>query len=198
MNLGEDEKRSNWRKRQEGSKSHNRAFGLYSIDQGVAICSPQVNLSPKPIFINKVLLVHSHVQSVRGVAMAAFTLQWQSWRVVIEMVCRYTRRFRLCLQEKHEILPSCQSLLSFFFYYYYYFNFILFLNFTTLYWFCQISKWIHHWYTCVPHPEPSSLLLPHTIPLGHPSATSPKHPVSCIKPSSQSNSHIHTWPQEKP
>ena len=24
-------------------------------------------------------------------------------------------------------------------------------------------------YTCVPHPEPSSLLPPHTIPLGHPS-----------------------------
>ena len=22
-----------------------------------------------------------------------------------------------------------------------------------MYWFCQISKWIHHRYTCVPHPE---------------------------------------------
>ena len=44
-------------------------------------------------------------------------------------------------------------------------NFILFLNFTILYWFCQISKWIHHRYTCVPYPEPSSLLPPHTIPL---------------------------------
>ena len=29
---------------------------------------------------------------------------------------------------------------------------IIFLNFTILYWFCQISKWIHHKYTCVPHP----------------------------------------------
>ena len=47
---------------------------------------------------------------------------------------------------------------------------ILFFNFTILYWFCQISKWIHHRYTCVPHSEPSSLLPPHTIPLGHPSA----------------------------
>ena len=28
-------------------------------------------------------------------------------------------------------------------------------------------------YTCVPHPEPSSLLPPHTIPLGHPSAPAP-------------------------
>ena len=27
-----------------------------------------------------------------------------------------------------------------------------------------------HMYTCVPHPEPSSLLPPHTIPLGRPSA----------------------------
>ena len=55
----------------------------------------------------------------------------------------------------------------------YFFNFILFLNFTILYWFCQISKWIRHRYTYVPHPEPSSLLPPHTIPLGHPSALVP-------------------------
>jgi len=52
-------------------------------------------------------------------------------------------------------------------------NFILFLNFKILYWFCQISKWIHHRYTCVPHPEASSLLPPHTIPLGRPSAPAP-------------------------
>ena len=50
---------------------------------------------------------------------------------------------------------------------------ILFSNFTILYWFCHISKWIHHRYTCVPHPEPSSLLPPHTIPLGHPRAPAP-------------------------
>ena len=52
--------------------------------------------------------------------------------------------------------------------FFFFFNFILFLNFTILYWFCQISKWICHRYTCVPHPETSSLLPPHTIPLGHP------------------------------
>ena len=51
--------------------------------------------------------------------------------------------------------------------------FILFLNFTILYWFCQISKLICHRYTCVPHPEPSCLLPPHTIPLGRPSAPAP-------------------------
>ena len=54
-----------------------------------------------------------------------------------------------------------------------FFYFILFFNFTILYWFCHISKWICHRYTCVPHPEPSSLLPPHTIPLGHPSAPAP-------------------------
>ena len=52
-------------------------------------------------------------------------------------------------------------------------NFILFFNFTILYWFCHISKWIHHRYTCVPHPEPSSILPPHTIPLGGPIAPAP-------------------------
>ena len=52
-------------------------------------------------------------------------------------------------------------------------NFIFFLNFTILYQFCQISKWIRHRYTCVPHPEPSSLLPPHTISLGRPSALAP-------------------------
>ena len=68
-------------------------------------------------------------------------------------------------------------LVSFFFFFFlnlfFLFFLILFLNFTILYLFCQISKWICHRYTCVPHPEPSSLLPPHTIPLGHPSAPAP-------------------------
>ena len=42
-----------------------------------------------------------------------------------------------------------------------------------MYWFCHISTWLCHRYTRVPHPEPSSLLPPHTIPLGHPSAPAP-------------------------
>ena len=54
-----------------------------------------------------------------------------------------------------------------------FFNLILFLNFTILYWFCHISKWIRHRHTCVPHPEPSSILPPCTIPLGRPSALAP-------------------------
>ena len=66
-----------------------------------------------------------------------------------------------------DIFPDILTFLFF-----YFFNFILF-NFTILYWFCHISKWIRHRYTSVPTPEPSSLLPPHTIPLGHPSAPAP-------------------------
>ena len=54
--------------------------------------------------------------------------------------------------------------------FYFFLYFILFFNFIILYWFCHISTWIRHRYTCVPHPEPSSLLPPHTLPLGRPSA----------------------------
>ena len=54
---------------------------------------------------------------------------------------------------------------------------ILFLNVTILYWFCQISKWIHHRYTCVPHPESSSLPIPSlwVIPVHQPQASSIVH-----------------------
>ena len=45
--------------------------------------------------------------------------------------------------------------------------------FTILYWFCRTSTWIHHRYTRVPHPEPSSLFPPHIILLGHLSALAP-------------------------
>ena len=45
--------------------------------------------------------------------------------------------------------------------------------FTILYWFCHTSTWICHKYTRVPHPEPPSLLPPHTIPLGRLSAPAP-------------------------
>ena len=63
---------------------------------------------------------------------------------------------------------------SLFFEYWIFFDhFFLFFNFTILYWFCHISTWIRHRYTHVPHPEPSSLLPPRTIPLGRPSAPSP-------------------------
>ena len=48
-----------------------------------------------------------------------------------------------------------------------------FFYFTILYWFCHTSTWIRHRCRHVPHPEPRSHLLPHTIPLGHPSAPAP-------------------------
>ena len=54
-----------------------------------------------------------------------------------------------------------------------FFKFRFFFYFTIFYWFCHTSTWIHHRYTHVPHPEPPSHLLPHSIPLGHPSAPAP-------------------------
>ena len=68
----------------------------------------------------------------------------------------------IVFSEENNRIQSLYGPISFFF------NLILFLNFIILYWFCHVSKWIRHRYTHVPHPEPSSLLPPHTIPLGHP------------------------------
>ena len=81
-------------------------------------------------------------------------------------ICGFSLLFLCSLL--HWFPLSCLS------FYYFQFGFTFFLfNFTILYWFCHISKWIRHRYTCVPHPEPSSLLPPHTIPLGRPSAPAP-------------------------
>ena len=57
--------------------------------------------------------------------------------------------------------------------FFFFFNFTLLFNFTILYWFCHTSTWICHRYTRAPHPEPSSLLPPHTIPLSCPRAPAP-------------------------
>ena len=55
--------------------------------------------------------------------------------------------------------------------------------FTILYWFCDTSTWIRHRCSRVPHLEPP--LPPPSLyhPSGSSQCTSPKHPVSCIKPS---------------
>ena len=81
--------------------------------------------------------------------------------------------FLFFLPPDHNIYLFQSSSHSFFFFLILFFlNFILF-KFTILYWFCHISKWICHRYTCVSLPEPSSLLPPHTLPLGRPSAPAP-------------------------
>ena len=58
--------------------------------------------------------------------------------------------------------------------------FLLFFNFTILYWFCHISKWIRHRYTrsppWIPLPSPSPY-----HPSGSSQCTSPKHLVLCIE-----------------
>ena len=63
---------------------------------------------------------------------------------------------------RHPSLPVTHCLSSLFFFY-----------FTILYWFCHTSTCIRLGCTRVPPPEPPSLLPPHTIPLGHPSAQAP-------------------------
>ena len=68
--------------------------------------------------------------------------------------------------------------------------YFLFFNFTILYWFCHISKWIRHRYTCVPHPEPSSLLPPlpslWVVPVHQPQASSIVHRT-------WTSDSFHTW-----
>ena len=84
--------------------------------------------------------------------------------------------FYVNFDDLFKALPHFTSWIIYFIsiaFYFIFLNLILFFNFTILYWFCHISKWIHHRYTCVPHPEPSSLLPLHTIPLGRPSAPAP-------------------------
>ena len=94
-----------------------------------------------------------------------------------EQHCDWGQSFKkeaeISLLSLKQCIFSLLSLNSWHFGFYIFFiliYFILFFNFTILYWFCHISTWICHRYTCVPHPEPSSLLSPHTIPLGRPSA----------------------------
>ena len=77
----------------------------------------------------------------------------------------------------------CPLYIHYFSFFYFLIVFYFIFNFTILYWFCHISTWIRPRYTRVPHPEPSSHLPPHTIPLGHPSAPAPSflYPASNLE-----------------
>ena len=68
-----------------------------------------------------------------------------------------------------------------------FFFFLTLFYFTILYWFCHTLTWICHRYTCVPNLEPPSLLPPHTISMGHPSAPAP----SILYPASNLDLAIH-------
>ena len=87
----------------------------------------------------------------------------------------YSLLFFLCDNSRNNSTSFWFLRSNLFFFLLLFFIFIIFyfLVFTILYWFCRISTWIRHRYTRVPHPEPSSLLPPRTIPLGHPSAPAP-------------------------
>ena len=67
-------------------------------------------------------------------------------------------------------------------------HFYCFFNFTILYWFCHISTWIRHRYTHIPHPEPSSLLVPSlwVVPVHQPQASS-------IIPRTWTGDSFHIW-----
>ena len=73
------------------------------------------------------------------------------------------------------IIPETEEpggLQSMVFHFIFYF-FIIFFNFSILYWFYHTSTCICHRCTRVPHPERPSHFPSHTLPLGHPSAPAP-------------------------
>ena len=105
-----------------------------------------------------------------------------TWREGVEKLCFYDLQIVLGTYSLHMCL-SPHMFISYFTYRKGHFSVLLLIlfSFFKFYFifklynivFCQISKWIRHRYTCVPHPEHSSLLPPHTIPLGRPSAPAP-------------------------
>ena len=97
-----------------------------------------------------------------------------------------------------KLTVMCLFLLSFFFfkvfYFYLFFPFI-FISWRLITWqycsgFCHTLTWISHRFTCVPQPEPPSHLLPHPIPLGHPSAPALS---TCLMHPTWAGDLFHTW-----
>ena len=94
-----------------------------------------------------VQLLHPYMTTGKTIALTRRTFVGKVMSLLFNMLSRLVIPF----------LPrsKCFSF-SFFFIFY-------FFNFTILYWFCHISTCICHRYTCVPHPEASSLLTPHSV-----------------------------------
>ena len=100
---------------------------------------------------------------------------WASWAQRLSVSPHYRKQPSLSLHDLPWFpMGRFKQLFFFFFFFLFIYLFILFFNFTILYWFCHISTWIHHRYTRGPHPEPSSLFPPHTIPLGKGRDTRPR------------------------
>ena len=91
---------------------------------------------------------------------AFYPLLWKAYKANYDPIVSLIKQN----QSKYRMLLSKSDITSYIY---------IFFNFTILYWFCHTSTWIRHRCICVPNPEPPSYLPPHTIPLGHPSATAP-------------------------
>ena len=67
------------------------------------------------------------------------------------------------------LFHQCRGVLLFLFFFYYHYHFIFFICSE----FCHTLKWNSDGFTCVPHPDPTSHLPLHLLPLGLPSAPGP-------------------------
>ena len=85
-------------------------------------------------------------------------------KLLLSYMSLVNKKLRTMIQQPFSTLlkSTPNSLVTEFFSCSWLYNFFFFFNFTILYWFGHISTWIHHRYTRVPHPEPSSLLPPRT------------------------------------
>ena len=91
----------------------------------------------------------------------------------------------VCSQNDHSNISAHKSSFIYLFIY-----LVVVVYFLFIYLFCQTSKRIRHRYTYAPHPEPSFLLPPHTIPLGRPSAPAPSIQY---RASNLTGNSFHTW-----
>ena len=115
----------------------------------------------------------------------------------------------LCMHLLHKVPSTSECLILgesfyflFLFFYVYEYFFILFIYFSFIFisWrlitlqycsgFCHTLTWISHGFTCVPHPDPSSHLPLHPIPLGLPSAPALS---TCLMHPTWAGDLFHPW-----